>query len=122
MNTATLAQAARLVSPTPRLRVRDIVQASEFYRSELGFTITHYEGRPPREAILVRDDLRLILELAGDGAPAPMSLDIAVQRYDVWLAELQGRGVDVTTGEDPNGRWCEVRDSDGHVIRFVELG
>ena len=121
------AKPSRLLAVTPRLRVHDVVRAAEFYRDSLGFTIEHYDGRPPRRAMVSRDGMHLILDLdenpGNESHPNASDLEFTVDDLDLWAAELESRGISLLApGISVNGvRRCRVKDADGHVLEFVEV-
>ncbi len=51
----------RLTSIAPQFIVQNVVQAAEFYRDKLGFSIHGYYGNPPFYAIVFRDAARIHL-------------------------------------------------------------
>jgi catechol 2,3-dioxygenase-like lactoylglutathione lyase family enzyme len=123
MMSVTVPRTAQLLSVTPRLRVRDIVLSAEFYRDRLGFTIANYEGRPPVRALVERDALRLVLDVDDSEMPHDgVELEFGVDDFEALMDELKRRGLELERGGFGPGRWFSIKDTDGHTLRFVDIG
>lgn len=128
MNTPVSEQ-TRLRSSAPCFVVDGVVRTAEHYRDRLGFTIEHYEGRPPRRARLTRDEVRIDLQLSEAAPPGPnrdfvtdgVDLRIEVDDIDALYHELVERKATVVTeptrGTGP--RRFRVRDCNGLVLLFA---
>ena len=116
---------------SPELLVADVGRAASFYRDALGFTIINLIDNPPGYALVERDGALLHLALADD--PARVRSTHAIDGgHDVYLElhgvdalaeELRVRGVELVRGPETmewEQRELDVRDADGHLLRFAE--
>lgn len=122
--------ATRLSAIAPYFLVADVVNAAEYYRDKLGFTIRGYFFEdPPVFAMVGRDDLTIMLALieGGRGGSNRNHKDIGIDAYiwvddaDALYAELRRDGADLVGPPVLRGygmKELEVRDLDGYVICF----
>ena len=126
----SVSETTLLLSSAPCFVVEGVVRTAEHYRDKLGFTIEHYEGRPPRRARLTRGAVRIDLQLSEAAPPGPnrdfvtdgVDLRIEVDDAQALYHELVERDANVitepTAGLGP--RQFRVRDCNGLVLCFVE--
>lgn len=118
---------------TPILFVRDVTAAAAFYTGKLGFGIDFLHGKPPFYGSVSRDGARLHLRRVRQPnfatlAVAEVSLILAtieVSNVKALFAEFEARGVDFSqtlAKQAWGGTDFQVRDPDGNVIAFVQLG
>lgn len=95
---------AGVTAIAPYFLVADVVQAAEYYRGRLGFTIRGYFFEdPPVFAMVGRDTLIIMLALLerGRGGSNRDHKDIGIDAYlwvddvDALYAELQSGGADI---------------------------
>lgn len=117
-----------------RYIVDDVAAATTFYTEHLGFSVA--TGPLPGFAILVRDDLRLLLNEPGAGGaghagerpgspPAPGGwnrFQIEVADLDAEVERLRGAGVAFrgTVAEGVGGRQILVEDPSGNPIELFQ--
>ena len=126
-----------LRSLTPLLNVEDTPRAIAFYRDLLGFEVEMAwpEEGPSEWAMLVRDDMRLMINSPDDGQDARWGSQARRNRpsyADALLyfgtpdvaavhARLSAAGVPVDPiTEQMYGRELRLRDPDGYELAFVE--
>lgn len=109
---------------TPLLLVRDLPRAVAFYQ-RLGFRDPAVHGEPPCFAMLHRDGLDLMLQVAADRVARPNGdagcWDLALRVADLAAeqAALAAQGIDLAKGPTDTFygmREVEVVDPDGHRI------
>lgn len=104
----------------PTLRVKDVVAATEFYTSKLGFVISFTWGEPPSMAGVNLGKTQMFLE-KGEPNPAASSVYFVVGNADELFEFHRDNGVEiVVTPDDRNYglRDYSVRDLDGHQLTF----
>ncbi len=122
-----------LRSLTPLLNVEDTPRAIAFYRDLLGFEVEMAwpEEGPSQWAMLVRDDMRLMINSPDDGSDSQARRDrpsyadalLYFGTTDVATvhARLSAAGVPVAPiTEQMYGRELRLRDPDGYELAFVE--
>jgi len=120
----------RITGGAPFFLVADFVQAAEYYRDRLGFTIRGYFfEEPPVFAMVGRDDQIIMLSLM-DAGRGGSNRDHKVDALDAyfWIddvdalhAEFQRSGADIVAPPQLRiygMKELEVRDLDGYVICF----
>lgn len=112
-----------------RYIVNDVDEAVDFYRDLLGFTVEMHN--PGKFAALVRDDLRLFVNVPGAGSagkaggdPKPggwSRFQIETRDLDALVAELRKAGAtfrgDIAAGA---GRQILLEDPSGNVVELFE--
>lgn len=118
---------------TPILFVRDVTASADFYAGKLGFGIDFLHGKPPFYGAISRDGACLHLRhvrqpnfaaLAAEEASLILAT-IEVGNVKALFAEFEARGVDfpqTLMKQAWGGTDFQVRDPDGNVIAFVQLG
>jgi hypothetical protein len=124
---------AKLTASAPILLVRDVVQASAYYRDKLGFAELKLYGEPPNFAIVSRDSLTVMLaQVAPDQSLVPhwkivdkmWNVYFWVDDVEALYAEYQNSGafIDYTLYTTPYGvREFGVQDLDDHDIAFGQI-
>ena len=101
----------------PILRVADLAASVTYYVDRLGFAVEWRDGL----AASVRRDRASIMLVAGDQGHAGTWLWLSTRDVDALYAEFGARGA-MLRHPPTNLRWgsreCQVRDPDGHVLRF----
>ena len=122
-----------VVAAEPQLYVRDIVAATTFYTTRLGFSIAFTYGEPPFYAQVVRGGARLNFRQVDDAVIDPARRDaeqllaasIAVDDAKPLFLEYQNAGVDLVQPlrtEPWGARTFVVRDPDGNLLLFAAHG
>lgn len=117
-----------------RYIVDDVDAAIAFYTEQFGFALVMHPAPP--FAMLVRDDLRLLLSAPGGGPgggaalpdgtrPAPGGWNrfaIEVDDLDAWVARLREAGVPLRVGpiDGMGGRQAVVDDPAGNPIELFQ--
>jgi len=91
---------------SPQFAVPQVVEAAEYYRDVLGFTILGYFSQPPVYSIVRRDAVEIHLAKAATGKAAPnitrregrLDAYIWVTELDPLYEELKSRGAKVVEG------------------------
>jgi uncharacterized glyoxalase superfamily protein PhnB len=117
----------------PYFLVADVVQAAEYYRDRLGFTIRGYFFEdPPVFAMVGRgDDQTIMLSLVAGGRggsnrtykPEGIDVYLWVDDVDALYAAFQRAGADIVAPPQVRVygmKELEVRDLDGYVLCFGE--
>ena len=119
-----------LVAAEPQLYVHDIVAATEFYSTMLGFSVNFTYGDPPFYAQVVRDSARLnlrhvdtpVIDPARRDSEELLAATIALGDAKPLFLEYQAAGVEFvqTLRTEPWGaRTFIVRDPDGNRLLFA---
>lgn len=122
-----------LVAVEPQLYVRDIVAASEFYSSKLGFAVAFTYGEPPFYAQVVRDGVRLnlrqvdspVIDPARRDSEQLLAASITLEDAKPLFLEYQQAGVEFAQplrSEPWSARTFIVRDADGNLLLFAGRG
>lgn len=116
---------------SPQFVVRDVAKTAAWYQDVLGFRTLGQWGEPPEYAIVARDDVRVHLGRAAEGARIRKNRDAA----EIWDAYVECRGMDAlhdafrgrgaTIVRGPQNaeydmRELVVRTPDGHDLCFGE--
>jgi catechol 2,3-dioxygenase-like lactoylglutathione lyase family enzyme len=121
----------RMLIPSPCFLVRDVLASARWYRDQLGFQFSTW-GEPAEFAIAFRDQLEIFLRQPKvDFAPRSARLVdtggidafLRIDDVDGFAAELQGRGVTLTTAPITRFykfRELEVTDPDGYLLCFAQ--
>jgi catechol 2,3-dioxygenase-like lactoylglutathione lyase family enzyme len=115
---------------SPFFIVRNVTDATAFYRDKLGFDITHQQpDHEPFFAIICRNQAMIFLKSVGE-APAPNCKRNPEARWDAYVSapdpdalagEFSSRGVSfsVPPRDTHDGlRGFELQDADGYVLFF----
>lgn len=119
-----------LIAAEPQLFVRDIVAASEFYTTMLGFSIAFMYGEPPSYGQVFRGGARLNLRQLDDPVIDPSRRDseellaatITLDDALPLFREYQEAGVTFVQSlrtEPWGARTFIVRDPDGNLLLFA---
>jgi catechol 2,3-dioxygenase-like lactoylglutathione lyase family enzyme len=121
----------RLTGIAPQFVVPDVVQAAEYYRDKLGFTILGYFRDPPVFAMVSRDGIEIHFGKSDTGEAAPgtqqrrggLDAYINVEDLDGVYRDLQKRGANIIDGPTVRiykMREIVIKDLNGYVIAFGE--
>lgn len=114
----------RVTRVIPILGVRNLDQATAYYRDALGFTIGWTWGEPAQRAGLVLDDIEIQVVAPGPGLPVgPAVVYCHMTGIDGYYAACRKAGARILMdlGERPWGvRDFRVLDPDGNQIGFAE--
>lgn len=112
----------------PQFLAKDVRAAAEYYRDKLGFEIGRYFLDPPVFVILQRDGMALQLSKSGKSGGTNRTWKGEAHDAYIWVDDadeiyrdfvLRKADLDGAPVLKPYGmREFEVRDLDGHVIRF----
>ena len=119
-----------LIAAEPQLFVRDIVAASEFYTTMLGFSIAFVYGEPPFYGQVFRDGARLnlrqlddpVIDAARRDSQELLAATIALDDALPLFHEYQKAGVTFVQSlrtEPWGARTFIVRDPDGNLLLFA---
>lgn len=97
MQTQSLYQSVHPIGDTDpnNLPVGDLEAALPYYVENLGFTVESRTTEPHPAAVIARDGIRMRLAENG-GDPEQASCYLAVSDVDAALAELTGKGLDLS--------------------------
>ena len=120
-----------LVAVEPQLYVRDIVAASAFYSSKLGFSVAFTYGEPPFYAQVVRDGVRLnlrqvdspVIDPARRDSEQLLAASITLEDAKPLFLEYQQAGVEFAQplrSEPWGARTFIVRDADVYSFAVAD--
>jgi catechol 2,3-dioxygenase-like lactoylglutathione lyase family enzyme len=105
---------------TPILSVSDVDASIAYYQDKLGFADHWHWGDPVAFGGVSRDEIEIFFCRDAQGSPGTW-MSIWVDDVDALHQEFQARGADIVqppTTFDWSVREMNVRDPDGHRIRF----
>lgn len=110
-------------SVAPVLPVRDVAAAAAWYQSALGFGCQTFPKDPPfQEAILWRDDVRIVLTAAEESGRPPAGAMFTVKGIRGFYEAIRERVI-VTkrlTRSADGALSFEMADPDGYTLGFTE--